>query len=75
MFSLGPLRRLLCVSVAITSCSAKLLWGDTKFLITFGDSYTTDGMWTTFTGLSFHLETTIQASTFLPELILLFPVS
>jgi hypothetical protein len=28
----------------LSSCSAKLVWKDTKFLVTFGDSYTADGV-------------------------------
>ena len=28
----------------LSSCSAKLAWKDMKFLMTFGDSYTTVGM-------------------------------
>ncbi|KAF9478500.1 hypothetical protein BDN70DRAFT_43935 [Pholiota conissans] len=43
MFFSKIYRRLFCASAVISTCSAKLLWGDTKFLITFGDSYTTDG--------------------------------
>ncbi|KJA24292.1 carbohydrate esterase family 16 protein [Hypholoma sublateritium FD-334 SS-4] len=43
MPSLASPRSLLIASIAITSCTAKLLWGDTKFLFTFGDSYTTTG--------------------------------
>ncbi|KAF5331030.1 hypothetical protein D9619_005261 [Psilocybe cf. subviscida] len=31
------------LSLAISSCSAKLAWKDTKFMVVFGDSYTTDG--------------------------------
>ena len=30
--------------LTLSSCSAKLAWKDTKFLVTLGDSYTTDGM-------------------------------
>ncbi|KAJ3014375.1 hypothetical protein NUW54_g1322 [Trametes sanguinea] len=33
----------LCVLTAAAAVSAKLTWGTTKFLFTFGDSYTTDG--------------------------------
>ena len=40
MFALHSLVGFLMLS----SCSAKLAWKDTKFLMTFGDSYTTDGM-------------------------------
>ncbi|KAL7283711.1 hypothetical protein ACG7TL_003147 [Trametes sanguinea] len=33
----------LCVLTATAAVSAKLTWGTTEFLFTFGDSYTTDG--------------------------------
>ncbi|OSD08446.1 carbohydrate esterase family 16 protein [Trametes coccinea BRFM310] len=33
----------LCVLTATSAVSAKLTWGTTEFLFTFGDSYTTDG--------------------------------
>ncbi|KDR73729.1 hypothetical protein GALMADRAFT_228181 [Galerina marginata CBS 339.88] len=42
MIALRALKTLFLVSLAGTS-SAKLAWKDTKFLVTFGDSYTTDG--------------------------------
>lgn len=33
----------LCLALALPNTEAKLTWGTTKFLFTFGDSYTTDG--------------------------------
>lgn len=35
--------RLFTLAVALTSATAKLTWGTTKYLFVFGDSYTTDG--------------------------------
>lgn len=32
-----------CLLSALSIASAKLTWGTTQFLFTFGDSYTTDG--------------------------------
>ncbi|KAF8969580.1 GDSL lipase/esterase [Flammula alnicola] len=43
MIALRSLRSFFLASLAISSCAAKLSWADTKFLITLGDSYTTDG--------------------------------
>lgn len=40
VFTLGNAFYLLCATAAV---SGKLTWGTTKFLFTFGDSYTTDG--------------------------------
>ena len=40
MLTLHSLAKILTLS----SCSTKLPWKDTKFLMMFGDSYTTDGM-------------------------------
>ncbi|KAH9484465.1 Acetylesterase [Psilocybe cubensis] len=37
------LRSIFVASLAISCTCAKLAWKDTKFLFTFGDSYTTDG--------------------------------
>ncbi|KAF8912193.1 hypothetical protein CPB84DRAFT_761365 [Gymnopilus junonius] len=42
MLALRALKPIFLVSLAISSF-AKLAWKDTKFLVTFGDSYTTDG--------------------------------
>jgi hypothetical protein len=36
-------RNLFAAALAATAVSGKLNWGSTKFLFTFGDSYTTDG--------------------------------
>lgn len=36
-------RTLFAAVLAATAVSGKLNWGTTKFLFTFGDSYTTDG--------------------------------
>lgn len=38
------LHSLVWAFLAFSSCSAELAWKDTKFFVTFGDSYTTDGM-------------------------------
>ncbi|KAI0693339.1 GDSL lipase/esterase [Cytidiella melzeri] len=38
-----PVRSLWSALLAATAVSSKLTWGTTKFLFTFGDSYTTDG--------------------------------
>lgn len=34
---------ILCLLCAALTVQSKLTWGSTKFLFTFGDSYTTDG--------------------------------
>ncbi|KAI0345104.1 hypothetical protein BDW22DRAFT_1325510 [Trametopsis cervina] len=37
------MRCLISVALTVTAVSSKLTWGTTKYLFTFGDSYTTDG--------------------------------
>lgn len=60
--------------LTLSSCSAKLAWKDTNFLMTFGDSYTTDGMSLLFpmSELKF---TNVEVSIFRQELTRLCRVS